>query len=77
MSLGMMSTVAMAKFDTLCRAVAERGKGLTLTQIGDASALAGELERADPDMERVELLRDRLGLEASETEENGAPTTSA
>ena len=37
---------------------------MTLTQIGDAAALAQELERAYPDMERVELLQDRLGLEA-------------
>ena len=68
MSLGMMSTVAMAKFDSLCKTVAARGRGLTLLQIGDSAALAEELEKADPDSERVEVLRDRLGLEASETD---------
>ena len=63
MSLGMMNTAATDRFDALCRAVAERGKGLTLTQIGDAAALAQELEKWDPDVEKVELLLDRLGLD--------------
>lgn len=63
MSLGMMSEPAMARFDGICKTIAARGSGLTLQQIGDAGELARELERADPDMGRVELLRDQLGLE--------------
>ena len=62
MSLGTMNAQAMAKFDLICKAVAARGKGLTMVQIGDAAALAGELEKADPDPGRVEVLRDRLEL---------------
>ena len=63
MSLATMNVSAMAAFDTICKTVAARGRGLSMRQIGDAAALAQELERADPDMERVELLRDRLGLD--------------
>ena len=62
MTLGLMNTAAMTRFDVVCKTVAARGRGLTLTQIGDASALVQELERADPDMDRVALLQDRLGL---------------
>ena len=62
MSLGMMSTVAMDRFDTLCRAVAERGRGLTLSQIADAGSLAREMEKPDPNVEKIELLKNRLGL---------------
>ena len=39
-----MDAQAMAKFDAICKTVAARGKGLTLLQIGDSAALAGELE---------------------------------
>ena len=61
-----MNGQAMARFDRICKTVAARGRGLTMRQIGDASALAGELAKADPDTDRVELLQDRLGLEAAE-----------
>ena len=57
-----MDGAAMDRFDALCRAVAARGKGLTLQQIGDAGALAREL--SEPDTDRVEVLREQLGLEA-------------
>ena len=66
MSLGMMDTAAMNRFDLVCKLLAARGRGLTLLQIGDAAALAEELEKSDPDSERVELRRARLGLEAAE-----------
>ena len=66
MSLATMDAQAMNRFDSICKTVAARGLGLTLTQIGDASALAQELENSDPDSERVEVLRARLGLEAAE-----------
>ena len=63
-----MNVSAMAAFDTICKTVAARGRGLSMRQIGDAAALAQELERADPDMGRVEVLQGRLRLEASETD---------
>ena len=63
MGLATMNVSAMSRFDAICKTVAARGRGLTMKQIGDASALAQELERADPDPERVEFLRDRLGLD--------------
>ena len=62
----MMSASAMGRFDLICKAVAARGRGLSLTQIGDASTLARELSRADSDMTKVATLRVRLGLEAEE-----------
>ena len=57
-----MNVSAMTRFDAICKAVAARGRGLSMLQIGDSAALAQALELADPDMERVELLQDRLGL---------------
>ena len=73
-----MDAQAMAKFYSLCKTVAARGKGLTMKQIGDASALAREQAQADPDMERVELLRGRLGLDAkAEVPTDASPITSA
>ena len=68
MSLTMDAT-AMALFDRFCRAVAARGKGLSLGQIGDAGALSRELSSPDPDPEKVELLRSRLGLESERVHE--------
>ena len=59
-----MDAAAMDRFDLICKAVAARGKGLTLSQIGDAGALARELSKSETDRERVGLLRDRLGIEA-------------
>lgn len=45
MSLGMPSGPALIRFDELCKVVADRGRGLTLTQLGDAAALAEEEDR--------------------------------
>jgi len=72
----MMDTVAPDRFDAICKTVAARGRGLTMKQIGDASVLAQELERADPDPERVEFLRNRLGLdEKAEAPTDASPIT--
>ena len=62
MTLITMDATTMAEFDTICATVAARGSGLTLHQIGDAGALARELTKSAPDMDRVEFLQDRLGL---------------
>lgn len=56
----------VAHFDRLCAAVQERGDGLSLDQLGDAHALARELEAEEPSAERVELFRERLGLDPEE-----------
>ena len=61
-----MNGQAMARFDRICKTVAARGRGLTMRQISDSAGLAEELEKSDPDSERVEVLRARLGLEAAE-----------
>ena len=62
MSLATMNASAMSRFDTICKKVAARGRGLTMQQIGDSAALARELEKSDPDVEKVEILKNRLGL---------------
>ena len=64
MTLGLMDVGAMSRFDAICKTVAARGRGLSMLQISDAAALAGELEKLAPDQERIVVLRDRLGLEA-------------
>ncbi len=70
MSLITMNAAAMRRFDAICAALAARGSGLTLSQIGDAGALARELA-GPPDSTvstvsdapaLVRLLRTRLGL---------------
>ena len=59
-----MDAPTMAEFDAICATVAARGKGLSLLQITAASALARELSKAEPDTEKVEVLRTQLGIEA-------------
>lgn len=61
-----MTPAAYERFDALCRAVAARGRGLSLSQLGDAAALARELEAEEPDPDRVDLLRRRLELDPEE-----------
>ena len=67
MSLITMDAAAMRRFDAICKTLAARGSGLTLSQIGDAGALARVLA-GPPDSTvsdapgLVELLRTRLGL---------------
>ena len=73
MSMMTMDAAAMDRFDAICREVAGQGSGLTLQQISGAGALARELSKSNPDRERVELLRDQLGLEASEMDRDAAP----
>ena len=69
MSLMMMGTAAMSRFDAICREVAGQGSGLTLQQISGAGALARELSKPDPDMTKVKSLRTQLGLEAEEIDQ--------
>lgn len=59
----------LERFNALCQRVKGRtGPGLTLTEISDCHALARELEGPGPDPKRVELFRERLGLEPGEVE---------
>lgn len=58
----------LARFDAICQVVQGRGRGMSLGEVGDAHALAREMEAEEPDPERVELFRGRLGLEAEEVE---------
>lgn len=64
MSLRMMDAATISRFDVISAKLAAGGGGLNLRQIGDAAALAEELEKPEPDAERVEGLRARLGLES-------------
>jgi hypothetical protein len=50
-------------FDAIVAAVLVRGDGITLRQIGTADALARELEKGEPDRERVRWMARRLGLD--------------
>lgn len=65
MTLGLMDRATTDRFNRLCRRVAgaTTGRGVTLNEIGDAAALARELEKDEPDPERVDLFRHRLGLD--------------
>ena len=69
MTLVSMSPQATERFDRLCKAVARKGSGITLHQLGAARALALEMEAECPDPEKVELYRKRLGIEAEEAGE--------
>lgn len=63
------SKATLTTFDAICKSVqAKDPPGITLTQLGDAGALARELGKDDPDPERVELFRERLGLDPGEVE---------
>lgn len=66
MILDVMDSEASRIFNHLCRRISQRGRGLTLDQLGDARALAIELRKEEPDEERVELFRRRLGFEEGE-----------
>ena len=59
----MLSGAALDRFNVICKAIAARGRGLSLQELGDAAALAEEEFRPDPDPERVAMLRGRLGME--------------
>lgn len=61
------SKATLTTFDRLCKAVqAKDPPGITLTQLGNAGALARELGKDEPDPEKVELFTKRLGLEPGE-----------
>jgi len=57
-------TSEAAVFNRLVSLAAERtpGPGITLDQVGDADALARELQKPEPDPERINLFSIRLGL---------------
>ena len=60
--LGFMDGRVLDRFEELCSAVSSRGHGLTLSEIGDAAALAREMEAETPGAGRVDELyraRDR------------------
>ena len=61
-----MTPAAYGTFDRICKAVTGRGKGITLQEIGDAHALARELEKEEPDPERVALFTGRLNVDLEE-----------
>ena len=63
------SPEAMDLFDALCKVIGRRRKGFSLSQIGDAHALARELLQEEPDWERVALLTRRLELTPEELQE--------
>ena len=73
MSMMTMDAAAMDRFDAICREVAGQGSGLTLQQISGAGALAREMGKTEPDTDRVEVLRDQLGLEAEEIDRDASP----
>lgn len=63
MTLLVDTPAVAARFDAVCRAVAADRRGITLLQLGQAHALARELESEDPDQERVGDLCARLGID--------------
>lgn len=68
--LGLMDGPELDTFNRLCQVAKLRtkGPGITLDQLGDAAALARELQKNEPDAERVELFAARLGLEPTEVD---------
>lgn len=69
---------ALARFDAICQTVQDRGRGMSLGEIGDAHALARELEASEPDPERIAFLAERLDLDLEDgslqTEREGKQT---
>lgn len=61
--LGMMAPATLDRFRELCGVVTARGGGILATEIDDCAALAREEARDAPDAERLEELRERLGLD--------------
>lgn len=51
------------RFSAICTLLAAAKKGLTLTQLRDAHALARALEAEDPDAERIAELASALELD--------------
>ena len=54
---------ALEAIERICGIVGARGRGLTLSQLGDARALAEALDDPEPDPERVQTLAARLDVE--------------
>lgn len=63
-----MDAAETERFTAICRVASLRtsGGGLTLAQLGDAGALAREMESPEPDSERVEQLAARLAVDPEE-----------
>lgn len=59
----MLSELGYEYFTHITDRISARGRGLLLSQIGDAVALARALDRETPDERRVELFAKRLELE--------------
>lgn len=55
------------RFDELCRTVTARGRGISLSELGDAAALAREELSPRPNAIKLQTLRTRLGLDHEET----------
>ncbi len=51
------------RFDEICKLVGARGKGLSLSDLGDAHALARAERDPNPDAGTIRFLRGRLGLD--------------
>jgi hypothetical protein len=62
-SLGAMPADTLRIFDRACKLVSARGRGLSLSELGTAHALARELSAPEPDAARAETLRLGLGLD--------------
>lgn len=60
--LDMTDSQVMSTFDRVCHLTSRRGRGLSLSEIGDAHALARELHSPEPDGSLVEDLSRRLEL---------------
>lgn len=68
--LGTLTLAESDTFERLVQLAARRtpGRGVKLSQVGDAGVLAQELHSDDPDEELVEELAQRLGLEPEDLE---------
>jgi hypothetical protein len=53
MSLGLDDPGVMERFDEVCKLVMARGRGITLSQLGAAHALARELASDEPDAGKI------------------------
>ena len=71
MSLEFSTPTVMRIFDNLCKAVASRGRGISMTRLGDAYSLAQLLDAEEPDARRIGELTTRLGLESEDLGDQG------
>jgi hypothetical protein len=66
MSLTLDDAAVMARFDDVCTLVSPDGRGISLTQLGAAHALARELESDEPDQGKIGDHCHALGLDPAE-----------